>query len=228
MKRNNMFMLSYIIFIFIAFVVKLCWDFPMWAPIVTAITIASCIFSCADITNAVDVEYSKDVEDFTPLLDTAMEKCNHIEKFYAEHKRELTQMSKCGNHFAEILCEGPEVIDDTKSQLVKIVKGLKLKKTLSIICKYATCPLVVIAFLSFFCTITFGTLNELLMPIQEYLTVFAFGVMMLTQYFGNRVKEEHIDLINNYNDVNSLLDSINELLTKSSTTFEQEITINAD
>lgn len=228
MKKNNMFMLAYTIFIFITFVVKLCWDFPMWAPIVTAITVASCVFSCADITNTVAVEYATDVKDFTPLLEDAMEKCKSIEKFYSKYDAQLIRMKEHNDNMAEILLEGPEVIADAKRQLIEITNGLKVKKCLSGVCKWLTNPLIVVGFLSFFCTITFEPVNELLVPIQDYLTVFAFGVMMLTQYFGNTIKEDHVDLENNYKEANTALDGINEVLATASSMLEREVTANAD
>lgn len=228
MKKNNMFMLAYTIFIFVAFIVKLCWDFPMWAPIITAITIASCVFSCADIADVVATEYATDVRDFTPLVEDAMEKCKRIEKFYLKYDTQLARMKEHDDNMAEVLLEGPEVIADTKKQLSEITNGLKLKKVLSNICKWLANPLVVIGFLSFFCTITFEPVNKLLMPVQDYLTVFAFGVMMLTQYFGNSIKEDHIDLEKNYKEANTALDGINEVLATASSMLEQEATANAD
>lgn len=228
MKKNNMFILAYTIFIFVTFAIKLRWDFPMWSPIVTAITISSCIFSCADIADVVAVEYAKDVKDFTPLIDAAMIKCKRIELFYSRHASQLTQMKAADDIMAEVLLEGPEVIADAKRQVQEINNGLKLKKIASDICKRLANPLVAIGFLSFFCTTTFEPVNETLIPIQDYLSVFAFGIMMLTQYFGNSVKEEHVDLEQNYNEVNSLLDEINGVLVKASTLIEQEATANAD
>lgn len=228
MKKNNMFMLAYTIFIFVAFVIKLCWDFPMWAPIVTAITIASCIFSCADIADIVATEYGTDIKDFTPLVEDAKEKCKRIEKFYSRYDTQLARMKEHDDNMAEVLLEGPEIIADTNKQLTEITNGLKFKKNLSNICKWLTKPLVVIGFLSFFCTITFEPINELLVPVQDYLTVFAFGVMMLTQYFGNSIKEDHIELEKNYKEANTALDGINEVLVTASSMLEQEATANAD
>ena len=228
MKKNNMFMLAYTIFIFVAFIVKLSWDFPMWAPIVTAITIASCVFSCADIADVVATEYATDVKDFTPLVEDAKEKCKRIEKFYSKYDTQLARMKEHDDNMAEVLLEGPDVIADTKKQLAEINNGLKFKKVLSDICKWLAKPLVVIGFLSFFCTITFEPVNELLVPMQDYLSVFAFGVMMLTQYFGNSVKEDHIDLEKNYKEANTALDGINEVLATASSMLEQEATANAD
>jgi len=228
MKKNKMFILAYAIFIFVAFIVKLCWDFPMWSPIVTAITIASCIFSCADIADVVATEYASDVKDFTPLVEDAMEKCQHVEKFYSKYDTQLIYMKEHDDNMAEVLLEGPEVIADTKKQLTEINNGLKLKKVLSSICKWLSNPLIVIGFLSFFCTITFEPVNKLLVPVQDYLTVFAFGVMMLTQYCGNSIKEDHIELEKNYKEANTALDGINEVLVTASSMLEQEAIANAD
>ena len=228
MKKNNMFMLSYIIFVFIAFIVKFCWDFPMWAPIVTAITVASCIFSCADFTNIIATEYETDVKDFTPLLDTAMDKCQKIEKFFSNHKTQLEQLNTQGDELTETLLQGPEVVEEAKQQIISINNGLKLKNILSRIGNWLTAPLIVTGFLSFFCTLAFEPISMFLVPIQDYLTVLAFGIMMLTQYFGNVVKEEHINLESNYNEANSILGGINELLTQVSMILEQEGVANAN
>lgn len=227
MKRNNMFMLSYTIFIFVAFIVKLCWNFPMWTPIVTAITVASCIFSCADIANIIAVEYTNDVKDFTPLLDDAIEKCEGIEKYYSKYEAQFASMSNFPNEMATILLECPDVVADAKQQLVKVIHRLSLENNLSKFCNWITNPLIMAGFLSFFCTITFEPISKMLVPVQDYLTVFAFGVMMSTQYFGNTIKEEHIELVENYREANSILDGIQKILLEASTLLEQEAATNA-
>ena len=48
MKRNNIFMLAYIIFIFLCVEVKSFWDFPMWGKIIAAVTTASWLFAVSD------------------------------------------------------------------------------------------------------------------------------------------------------------------------------------
>ena len=48
MKRNNLFMLSYIVFIFISFVVRIFCEYPMWSTLVVSISVSSGIFAFAD------------------------------------------------------------------------------------------------------------------------------------------------------------------------------------
>ena len=220
MKKHNLFLLSYTIFIFICLIVKCFWSYPLWGTIVAAITTASCILSCADITEVVSTEYGKDVKDFEPLLDSALDKCNYYEEFYSKHKASLEQ--KKDNVIANILLESPGVLEDTKKQLIEIQNGLKLKKCVSNICKKVSGPLIVLGYLSFFCTVTFEPINGFLVPIQDYLTVFAFGILMLTQFWGNHVKEEHIALEQNYREGNRLLDDVNKVVSQLSECFSKE------
>ena len=220
MKKHNLFLLSYTIFIFICLIVKYFWSYPLWGTIVAAIITASCILSCADITEVVATEYGKDVKDFEPLLDSALDKCNYYENFYSRHKTSLEQQKD--NVIASILLEGPEVLKDTKNQLIEIQNGLNLKKCISNICKKVNGPLIVLGYLSFFCTVTFEPINGFLVPIQDYLTVFAFGILMLTQFWGNYVKEEHIALEENYREANRLLDDINKVVSQLSERLNKE------
>ncbi len=220
MKRNNLFMIAYILFIFIAFGVKFFYAYPMWAPIVTAITISSCIFTCADIADVVAKEYGNDVITFSPLIESAAEKCQKLDGYIKKNDILLTQSTE--NEIATVLLEGPETWGDTQRQIEKIQKGLEVKKKVSAFCKKAASPLVVLGFLAFFCTVTFESINMLLVPIQDYLSVFSFGVLMVTQFWGNWIKDEHIELEKNYNEVNKILDEISSLLPKAIKLIEQE------
>lgn len=220
MKKHNLFLLSYTIFIFVCLIVKYFWSYPLWGIIVAAITTASCILSCADITEVVAMEYNKDVKDFEPLLDSAFDKCNYYENFYIRHKTSLEQQKD--NVIANILLEGSEILKDIKKQLVNIRNGLKLKKSLSGICRKVSGPLIVLGYLSFFCTVIFEPINGFLVPIQDYLTVFAFGIVMLTQFWGDYVKEEHIVLEENYREANRLLDEYNKVVSQVSEHLNKE------
>ena len=222
MKRNNLYFLSYTLFIFICFVVKCFWDYPLWGVIVAAITTASCLFACADIAEVVATEYEKDVENFTPLLKSAMAKCEKFDKDFSQHKSFFESRAKENDELAGIVLEGINTIEDTRKELVKIKKGLDFKEGLSKLCKKITGPLVVLGNLSFFCTATFEPINGALVPMQDYLTVFAFGVLMLTQYWGGVVREEHIELEENYKEANKLLDEANEVLPEAFKRIKEE------
>lgn len=228
MKRNNLFMLSYIIFIFIAFFVKLFCDYPMWPPLVTAITVASCIFACSDIVDVVAEEYGNDVKSFTPLMDSALEKCGHLDTVFQNNVGKLQEYKVTGSDLAEVLLEGPPQLDDVKKQLTEIKNGINLKRTVSSCCQKVSKPLLIAGYLSFFCTITFETVNGVLVPTQDLLTVFAFGLLLATQYFGNYVREEHIELEKNYTEANALLEDLYKTTNDALVYLEQEATTNAD
>ena len=89
-------------------------------------------------------------------------------------------------------------------------------------------PLLVVGYPSFFCTITFETINGILVPIQDYLTVFAFGLLLATQYFGNYAREEHVALEKNYTEANALLEDTYKTTNDALAFLEQEATANAD
>lgn len=222
MKRNNLYFLSYTLFIFICFAVKCFWDYPLWGVIVAAITTASCLFACADITEVVANEYEKDVEKFTPLLKSAMAKCEKLDKDISQHKAFFESRAKESDGLAGIVLEGIDVIEDTKKELVKIKKGLDSKEALSKFCKKITGSLVVLGNLSFFCTVAFEPINGALVPMQDYLTVFAFGVLMLTQYLGGAVREEHVELEENYKEANKILDEADEVLLEAFKRIKEE------
>lgn len=228
MKRNNLFMLSYIIFIFIAFCVKLFCDYPMWPPLVTAITVASCIFACSDIVDVVAEEYGNDEKSFTPLLESALEKCEHLATVFHSNVGKLQDYKEKGSYLAEVLLDGPTQLDAAKKQLIEIRNGINVKRTVSSLCNKLSKPLLVVGYLSFFCTVTFETINGILVPMQDYLTVFAFGLLLTTQYFGNYVREEHVELEKNYAEANALLDNIYNTTNDALAFLEQEATANAD
>ena len=49
MKKNNLFLFSFVIFIFICLMVKGFWEYPLWPAVVAAITCASWLFAFADL-----------------------------------------------------------------------------------------------------------------------------------------------------------------------------------
>ena len=225
MKRYNLYFLSYTIFIFICFGVKCFWDYSLWGVIVAAITTASCIFACADITEVIATEYGRDVDNFEPLLRSALDKCEKIDDFFSKHKTIFENQTENDDKIVTILSEIPEVFEDVKNQLLEIQNGLNLKKNLSKFCSKITGPLVVLGNLSFFCTVTFESINKILVPIQDYLTVLAFGVLMLTQYWGSSVREEHVELEEHYKDANMLLDDAKKTVLEAFEIIDKDIDI---
>ena len=223
MKRNNLFFLSYIIFIFVCATVRIFWDFPLWSAIVAAITTASCIFAVADIAGVVAIEYANDVGTYMPLLESALKTCEELEKIIIIHRAEVLQNKINDSKAVDIIMDGSKILGDTKQQLTCIIKGVKSKEKTAERCKWIESPLIVCGHLAFFCIISFAILNDFFASIQDYLTVFAFGMIMVTQYFSNHVKEEHIELEENYKKTNMLLKDVRQSFQKYSAHLHEEI-----
>lgn len=225
MKRNNMFMLAYIIFIFISLVVRFFFDYEMWAPIISAITIASCMFAVSDIFCAVANIYSDDAKTFVPMLDGALQKVERIEATYNTNEPDITRCKEMGSSLAGVLSEFPIMVDKTKRELNNIKKTVNRKMNVAKVCNSLVNPLTVIGFLSFFCTITFEPINNLMVSIQDLLTVFAFGIILVTQYFSNYSKEQHEELEVHYNEANSVLEDLDKTLASGCETLGRAIAV---
>lgn len=226
MKRNNMFMLAYIIFIFISLVVRFFFDYEMWAPIISAITIASCMFAVSDIFYAAATTYSDDAKTFIPMLDGALQKIERIEATYKTNESDITRCREMGSGLAGVLSEWPTMVNETKCELHNIKKTVNRKMTVAKVCNNLVNPLTVIGFLSFFCTITFEPINNLMVSIQDFLTVFAFGIILVTQYFSNYSKEQHNELEAHYNEANSVLDDLDKTMASGCKTLGKAMATN--
>ena len=219
MKRNSMFMLAYIIFIFISLIVRFFFDYELWAPIISAITIASCMFAVSDIFHTAATTYSDDAKTFIPMLDGALQKIERIEATYKANELGISRCKEMGSGLAGVLSEWPTMVNKTKSELNNIKKTVNRKMTVAKVYNSLVNPLTVIGFLSFFCTITFEPINNLMVSVQDYLTVFAFGIILVTQYFSNCSKEQHEELEAHYNEANSVLEDLDKTMASGCETL---------
>lgn len=228
MKRNDIFMLSYILFIFISLIVRCFCDYAMWAPTIAAITAASWIFSIADIFHTTAAAYLSDAETFTPLLDKAEKRIEHIEGMHQANEAYMNKAKANGIELANVLSEGPILLSHTKQELTSIKSNVKKKHSISKRCKSVATPFTMLGFLTFFCTITFETINHFLIPLQDYLTVFAFGVILLTQYVNNQLREQHEELEKHYQEANDVLENLDETVSSGFDHLRREVMTHAD
>lgn len=80
MKRNNIFMFAYIVFVFLCSLIKPFYDFPMWSRIVVAVTVASWVFAISDCLSCISNIQKELVDTQLPLVQTAMIKIGLIKK----------------------------------------------------------------------------------------------------------------------------------------------------
>lgn len=191
MKRNNMFMLSYIVFIFICFVIRTYCDYPMWNTLVVAISFASGIFAFADffsgkasaeldaslVTKDLYLRTGESLSHQKKVIDECILKLS-LEANDEEDEASLKYYKDIKNKLEEEAVEHSRIKEMYE-------KGQILYKRH---CKCSNC-LNFIGYLAFFIILVFQSVSILLSPSLELLTVFSFGLISLTQYMANQAAE---------------------------------------
>lgn len=190
MNRNNIFMISYIIFIAVCAIIKIIWDYPMWGKIVAAITCSSWFFALADseADDYTDLDeyrgiYSNYTEQASAKIKSVLSELNC--RLLALKNAEVTDNSKQTieegiKHFEDLIAivrECEEECAEEKEKIQKDYLSMKHKKIMASV--YAAA-----GFFSFFCVLAFEKVANLAIDIQDYLTVYAFAIILLTQYFS--------------------------------------------
>ena len=97
MKRNNIFMFSYIVFIFLAASIKMIYDYPMWSRVVVAITAASWMFAISDCCASLYAFQKNIYETFFPLLDKIKYNIEQVKTILVKksYNEEITKVEFC-------------------------------------------------------------------------------------------------------------------------------------
>lgn len=189
MKRNNMFMLAFILFIFISAIVRLFGEFPMWDTIIVAVTISSGFFAVADSRSTVASDLNRSIRERTRQI--------------GDEQYKLSGMQLPGTQPTPMdVHEMNKILSDCRTQQEELYHSIETDmKDLRHYERVAgTC--LMLGFLSFFCCLAFSPISRFLVPYQDMLTLLAFGVILLTQYFstmrksGNRSYEEQMAKLN--------------------------------
>lgn len=180
MKRNNIFMFSYIVFTFLCAWIKPIYDFPMWGRIVVAITTASWVFAFSDCCSCIS-NFQKDMFDTQfPLADTAKLRINQVKECLLKRKSEDSDESTI------------RIVDSCEKKCENILDIIfKMNKTSKIL-EIASIVLTFFAFLLFLCTLSFEPIYDFFFVRQEEYTVLSFGMILLAQFLTN-VGGDHIN-----------------------------------
>lgn len=202
MKRNNLLLFSYIIFVCICVVVQVyTGGFERWDAIVTAVAISSALLTCADY-------YSIYANYFSKLCDTTENFIGSRRENILEEEESISKLCEKFKNFdveKVNLCENKNEIDfdellSTYSTLDSFFDGLerdtcKNKKTEKQ-CAFVANALTVLAFLVFLCIITFSLVAEKMHAMQDIISVFAFVIILGSQYisslYSKKLEEEQM------------------------------------
>ena len=206
MKKGNALMLSYMIFLVIAVLAQIFWDWNGLDKIAMSATIAGCLFAFADLAGWY-FSYSKFYQESLKtandsLLDfyrTDIDTIQRYKKEFIKSKETLLPYSYKDEEiatFLETLDNAVYCYERDEKKLQESLKychdrALKIddfkRKDRNI--RKLEIALVVIGFVVFFALITFQYLVDLLYDYQSFATVIAFFVIMLTYFLRDYIEE---------------------------------------
>ncbi len=222
MKRNNLFMLAYIIFIIVCMFVRLICDYPMWHTIVSAITISSWFFAVADASSS-DAEYLKQQIRIW-LQFTEAEKVKAVETLdWAKAEKQYVTENR-DRYDEDLLKEKLVILNDVIGRMEHRIKDdetvdEELEPNNKKAQKYERVAEVctIFGFLTFFCIMSFQTISKLVVSLQDVTTVAAFAIILATQYISeqrrlknNAFEHRSAALLENWS---SLCDNVKESMS---------------
>mgnify|MGYP003306025347 CR=1 FL=1 len=182
-------MLSYIVFIFICFLVRVYCEFPMWNTLVAAISFSSSVFAFADFyagLASTELAVSRITKNLFTQTDKSLEYL--LKKLDKELAEKLT---------ADLSTKlGHDVNIEAKSNLTKLSEENNKLKTMykendRRHKRYSNLAnlLNFLGYLSFFVALVFQSVSSVLSSYLDLLSVFAFGMILLTQYMTGYYEE---------------------------------------
>ena len=181
MKRNNLFMLAYIIFIFVSSWLRVVYDYPMWPKLVAAITIASFFLIISDLVYSLIKNTYENMQTETEYIAVIQEEFGAMQKYAQEYLKEKVDKI---DEIKKVKIE--ETIESMDGKLKSIRE--RAKNIINYCEKYKIVAdtFTVLGFLSFFFILVFETVSSFIIGILDLITVLSFGFVLLTQYFSEK------------------------------------------
>lgn len=188
LKRNDVFLFSYIAFIVICLFVRSWGEYGSWPAIVSAIAISSALLTCAEYfgiyanyfsrRSDADEEFVKSIrcrnldarQEIIKLCDT-LAKTNIEGLETSEDIKNFTQVSDGTIRFESFLDDYEKLISSYRNK----------QKAYNIVAN----TFRVAAFLAFLCIITFPVLAEGMYAAQDIVSVLAFLLILISQYVSS-------------------------------------------
>ena len=193
MKRNNIFMFAYIVFIFLCSSIKPFYDFPMWSRIVVAVTVASWVFAISDCLSCISNIQKEVVDTQLPLVHTAMIKIDFV-------KKHLIKRNANGSEDSTI-----EIVESCRKRCESMVSSITKMGRCASFLEKASIFVTFSAFLLFLCAISFDPIYNYFFARQEGFTVLSFGMILLAQFganigsnYINNIKKEFTSIVNGW------------------------------
>ena len=216
MKRNNLFMLAYIIFIFVSSWLRVVYDYPMWPKLVAAITIASFFLIISDLVYSLIKNTYENMQTETEYIAVIQEEFGAMEKYAQEYLKEKVDKI---DEIKKVKIE--ETIESMDGKLKSIRE--RAKNIINYCEKYKIVAdtFTVLGFLSFFFILVFETVSSFIIGILDLITVLSFGFVLLTQYFSEKQINDIAEVVADYTDMKNSIMALKNY-------YQQEVLHNAD
>lgn len=197
MRRNNIFMLSYIAFIFFCLVVRVCYKFPMWNTLVAAISFSSGVFAFADfysgLATAELAAYKITKELFTNIEKSITDQLQEVDKRLTEELVAESSTKQKADIRIEVKSSLTKFSDENESIKKMYKENDRLRK------KHGNLATVLnfLGYFSFFIVLVFQSASSVLSLYLDLLSVLAFGMILSTQYmtgyYEDRIEKQKAD-----------------------------------
>lgn len=184
MKKQDLFLCAYIVFIMICIIVHQTGNYPMWESTVAAVSFSSMFLAYADVFMAISKGYSKACDTGTTTINImgkrlraekeAIEEISTLIRSVPEDKGNISEMK---NAFADMRKKHEELkiefsVFETENK--KFFAGAKGSERLSN-------TMYFFGFLSFLCILVFYPITEETNELQTLVSVIAFVIVLSTQ-----------------------------------------------
>lgn len=208
-NTNRIFMLAYVVFIFLVASSKKYLDSDMWNHIVVAITVTSSLIAISDFMRTFSIAIDSVVSD--------------LEEPVNEHYRIIKAINKNSSYLDSIAVDedGANRKEELEAWLndqemlsqETLVKIDDIKRHRGYLLKSATITLF-LAFLFFFCILSFKSVFSYFLKYIDEMTITAFGCILLGQLLSNYFEEKLEGLKDNLLVRNSDMDIIKRYVEK--------------
>lgn len=201
MKRNNYFMIAYMLFIGVCIIARVFVEFESWGKLVAAVTCSSWFFAIADSYSS-DVAHMQEYVDITANYASVNLKSiktiitglhDRITKLKSESENDDKAVSN-GEQLIKDLEEIMPYFQDKEKEIDKQRAKIKRRSFFSTLYTVA-------GFFVFFLIMTFNTIASIAEAHQDYLTVVAFASILLTQFFDPLQREQNAKKRNEYEEI---------------------------
>lgn len=225
MKRDNILLPAYIMFLIIALCVRVFIDYPMWKTIVIAATCSSWLLAMADSDYVDAKNILTAVHKELEFCDSTLQEARRFLKIL-EHMEDVPPVDL--THFSEdditsredqivLLEKCEENFINRKAIAEKAIITAKQKVKISTI-------FTGLGFVVFFCILTFETVAQIAIIYQDIFTVSAFIIILATQRKSSKDEkklEEQQTILNEHR-------AAWEIIRKQYQKLDMEETTNAD